>query len=409
MSARVPLQGLTSRLNGSAGHFRYFVPSDVVDRVAASIDPDDCVALLRTLVRTRSTNPPARELTLANLVWERLNKAGLDCELLVFDQHRANLVARVHGDGTAPGLIYSAHFDTVPEGEQPWTYPPYAGEVHGGRLYGRGAADVKSGMAAIIMAAEAIAASDVKLRGDLILAFTSDETSSCTGAKLLVAGPELHGAGAILVSEATGLNVGIAEKAALWLRVVAHGRTSHGSQPHIGDNAIRKLVTALARLETFAFDVAPDPLLGSPTMQIGRVRGGVGVNVTPDYAEAELDIRLLPNQDANAVTEALRALVGDDVTLERIDLKPAVVTPASHPFVSICRANCEAELGRPLQPIGLSYFTDGAIICRALNLPMVIIGPGDIEMTHRHDEYCEIEKLVQGARIFTRIALSYLA
>ena len=381
---------------------------DVLDRVAASIDTDDCVSLLQTLIRTRSTNPPAHELTLATWVRDRLVAAGLDCTLLPFEERRANLVARVKGDGTAPGLIFSAHFDTVPEGELPWDHPPYAAEVHDGRIYGRGAADMKGGMAAMIAAAEAVAASGHTLRGDLILAFTSGETSNCIGAKLLAEGPHLHGAGAFLVSEPTGLEVGTAEKTALWLRAVATGRTAHGSQPHAGDNAIAKLVAFLARLPGFDFAAAPHPLLGLPTIQIGRITGGVNINVTPDRADAELDLRLLPDQDADAVTAALLAFAGPGIALERIDLKPSVVTSPVHPFVATCRAACASVLGRAMPPIGLSYFSDGAILCPALDLPMVIIGPGDMEMTHQHNENCEVEKLVQGARIFTRIALDYL-
>ncbi len=379
------------------------------DTVAAAIDPDGCVSLLQTLIRTRSTNPPAREITLATLVADRLGRAGLACELLPFEEHRANLVARVKGDGSAPGLIFSAHFDTVPEGEMPWSHPPYGAEVHGGRLYGRGAADMKSGMAAMIAAAEAVQACGVTLKGDLILAFTSGETSNCVGAKLLADGPHLHGAGAFLVSEPTGLDVGIAEKTAFWLRAVARGRTSHGSQPHAGDNAIRKLVAFLARLPDYDFAHPGHPLLGLPSLQIGKIRGGVNINVTPDYAEAELDIRLMPDQDPDHVTASLQAFAGPGIAFELIDLKPAVVTPADHPFVTVCRDACEAVLGHRSEPIGLSYFSDGAILCPALGLPMVIIGPGGTEMTHQHDEYCEVEKLVQGARIFTRIALRYLA
>ena len=269
-------------------------------KALAAIDPDACVALLQTLIRTRSTNPPAHEITLATLVRDRLAAAGLVCELLPFEEHRANLIARVKGDGSAPGLIFSAHFDTVPEGELPWDHPPYAAEIHDGRIYGRGAADMKSGMAAMIAAAEAVAASGVALRGDLILAFTSGETSNCIGAKLLAESGKLRDAGAFLVSEPTGLDVGIAEKTALWLRAVASGRTAHGSQPHAGDNAIAKLVAFLARLPQFDFAVAAHPLLGHPTIQIGRIQGGVNINVTPDQAMAELDIRLLPEQDADA-------------------------------------------------------------------------------------------------------------
>ncbi len=239
-----------------------------------SIRTDSAVQLLQTLIRTRSTNPPAEEVTLAAWVHQWLQDRGLRSELKPFDGKRANVVARVAGTGECPGLIFSAHFDTVPEGDLPWDHPPYGGDVHEGRVYGRGAADMKGGMAAMMIAAAALARAPAKLRGDVILAFTSGETSNCIGAQKLMADGMLADAGAFLVSEPTGLDVGIAEKAALWLRVTARGRTSHGSQPQAGSNAVRTLVCALARLENLRFDIAPHPLLGAPTLAIGKIHGG---------------------------------------------------------------------------------------------------------------------------------------
>lgn len=373
-----------------------------------AIDTPSTVALLQSLIKTRSTNPPAHEITLAQKVHKMFQDTGLQSEITVFEEKRANVVARLKGSGEKPALIYSAHFDTVPEGELPWEFPPYDAQLHDGRIYGRGAADMKSGMAAMIKAAEVLANQSVKLRGDLILAFTSGETSNCIGAQHLVRGDSLSGASAFLVSEPTGLDVGIAEKAALWLRASARGRTSHGSQPHAGSNAIRKLVTFLAKLPEFKFDVRPDPLLGLPTLAEGKIRGGVNINVTPDYCEAEIDVRLLPSQNHEAIKKQFQQLAGSDVTIEQIDFKPAIVTPDDDPFVKICIDARTMEVGKREKPVGLSYFSDGAIICDAMKIPMVILGPGGTEMTHQYNEYCEVDKLVKAARIFCRTAIAQL-
>jgi succinyl-diaminopimelate desuccinylase len=267
---------------------------------------------------------------------------------------------------------------------------------------------MKGGMAAMMIAAAAVARAGVKLQGDLILAFTSGETSNCVGAQRLISEGGLEGAGAFLVSEPTGLDVGTAEKAALWLRATARGRTSHGSQPHAGSNAVRTLVCALARLENLDFQVPTHPLLGSPTLAIGKIHGGVNINVTPDLCVAELDVRLLPDQDPDQVTSRVQEILGAAIEISRIDYKPAIETSADHPFVRTCIDARAHELGARATPVGLSYFTDGAVICKAMNLPMVILGPGGTEMTHQHNEYCEIDRLVLAARIFTRIAFEQL-
>jgi succinyl-diaminopimelate desuccinylase len=382
--------------------------TDALQNTLRLIDIDAAVQLLRTLIRTRSTNPPAEEITLASWVHDRLQEYGMTSELRPFDGKRANVVARVEGTGARPGLIFSAHFDTVPEGDIPWDYPPYGADIHEGRIYGRGAADMKGGMAAMMIAGAAVARASVKLQGDLILAFTSGETSNCVGAQRLIAEGGLEGAGAFLVSEPTGLDVGIAEKAALWLRVTARGRTSHGSQPQAGSNAVRTLVGALARLEKLNFDVALHPLLGAPTLAIGKIHGGVNINVTPDLCVAELDVRILPGQHPDHVTSLIQEALGAAIEINRIDYKPAIETPRDHPFVKTCIAARAGVLGTAAPPVGLSYFTDGAVICKAMDLPMVILGPGGTEMTHQHNEYCEIDRLVQAAKIFTRIAFDYL-
>ena len=382
--------------------------TETLQKALSAIDTDSAVQLLQTLIRTRSTNPPAEELSLASWVHERLRHDGLTSELRPFDGKRANVIARIQGTGARPGLIFSAHFDTVPEGHIPWDYPPYGGDIHQGRIYGRGAADMKGGMAAMMIAAAAVAHAGVKLQGDLILAFTSGETSNCVGAQRLISEGALEGAGAFLVSEPTGLDVGTAEKAALWLRVTARGRTSHGSQPQAGSNAVRTLACALARLENLHFNVAAHPLLGAPTLAIGKIHGGVNINVTPDLCIAELDVRILPDQNPDQVTSLIQDTLGAAIEISRIDFKPAIETPIDHPFVRSCVDARAHELGASATPVGLSYFTDGAVICKAMNLPMVILGPGGTEMTHQHNEYCEIARLVLAARIFTRVALERL-
>ncbi|RLB05077.1 MAG: hypothetical protein DRG83_03375 [Deltaproteobacteria bacterium] len=174
-------------------------------------------------------------------------------------------------------------------------FPPFSGTLHGGKVYGRGAADMKSGLAAMAEAATILARSGGSLSGDLILAFTYDETHGLQGARRLLEGGYLEGVGAVLVGEPSGLDVFIAEKDALWLECRVHGKTAHSSMPHLGQNAVLEMVRFLGRVkERLDLGTERHPLLDKSSFTVSTIRGGVAINVIPDACEAELDIHLIP-------------------------------------------------------------------------------------------------------------------
>ncbi len=369
--------------------------------------------LLARLIAIDTCDPPGGEMEIAGVVHGYLREHGLASELDVFLPGRANVVSRLKGDGSRPGLIFSAHFDTVPPGAQPWQHGPFSAQIEGGRLYGRGASDMKSGMAAMISAAVNLTQQDVTLGGDLILAFSAGESSNCLGAKRMVENGDLAGAGHFLVSEPTSLGILIAEKGALWLRLITHGKGGHASADEgastMSHSAITRMTQALSALEQFGFGVADHALLGSPSVAVGTIHGGTVVNLTPDRCEAEIDLRLLPGQEPPAVVAALSAYLGDDIEIEEIDFKPPVETAADHPFVTACIDACERMSGQPPVPGGVSYYSDATVICPALDLPMVILGPGELGMSGQTDEYVEIEKLEQAVPVFEQVARTMLA
>ncbi len=368
--------------------------------------------LLARLIGVETCDPPGGEVEIARLVHGYLQENGIAATYDEFQPGRANVLARLEGSGGRPGLIFSAHFDTVPVGAQPWSYAPFAAEVVDGRLYGRGASDMKSGMAAMISAAIAIKRSGDRLDGDLILAFSAGESSNCLGAKRMVENGDLKGAGHFLVSEPTSLGVLIAEKGALWLRLIAHGKGGHASADEGGAtesrSAISRMMAALSTLESARFDVADHPLLGAPGLTVGTIRGGSVVNMTPDLCEAEIDLRLLPGQDPDAIIARLGSLVGDGIEIATIDYKPPVETAPDHPFVGACIDACRHVTGDTPTPAGVSYYSDATVICPALDLPMVILGPGELGMSGQTDEFVELAKLEQSVPIFERAARSML-
>jgi succinyl-diaminopimelate desuccinylase len=268
---------------------------------------------------------------------------------------------------------------------------------------------MKSGLVAMVSAA--VALKDVPLQGDLILAFTGGESSACLGARRLVETGALQGAGAILVSEPTTLRVATAEKAALWLRITAHGVAGHlsgdSSNGTGGRSAILAMLSFLHRVPS-ALPHDRHPLLGAVTSNVGRITGGTAINLMPDRCVAELDLRLLPHHHADDVQSRLEDMAGDGFTFERIDLKPAVDTPPNHPFAALCLAEAAAVTGLPPDPVGVTYFSDAAVLCPAFDLPMAIMGPGTLGGSGGINESVAVADVMTAARVYARIAKGWL-
>jgi succinyl-diaminopimelate desuccinylase len=383
--------------------------SDEIE-LLASVNEDSVVKLLQDVLQIESTNPPGNEIHLARYLADFFNDVGLNPVLLEYEDNHANLVVRIKGSADQAGLIFSAHMDTVPAGKVPWKFPPFSGAIHEGRIYGRGAADMKSGLAAMAEAAAILARTSTTLRGDLIVAFAYDETHGLEGSKRLVDGGYLNDASAVLISEPSTLDVFIAEKGALWLNCKARGKTAHTSMPHLGRNAIFEMVRFLQRLDSELDLGKPNhPLLGNPTYTVGTIQGGVTINVLPDLCEAQVDIRLVPGQDYSEIIEKVRQIAGENVSVEVIDWKPPVETNPDADIVKLAVDAVEQITGGRRRPKGVSYYTDGAILANRLSIPMVNIGPADTGMTHQPNENVEVSRLVQAVKIYLLIATRYLS
>jgi len=376
----------------------------------AAVKEDSVVKLLQKVIQIESTNPPGNELDLARWLADYLAQASVEAELLEYGEKHANLVARLRGSGTRPALIFSAHMDTVPAGEVPWMFPPFSGTLHEGKIYGRGAADMKSGLAGMTEAVAILARSGISLGGDLIVSFTYDETHGLRGAKRMVEGGYLEGAEAVLISEPSTLDVFIAEKGALWLKCRAKGKTAHTSMPQLGQNAILEMSHFLHRVEeSLDLSADPHPLLSEPTFTVGTIQGGVTINVIPDVCEAEVDIRLLPGMDYQKVVQQVRELGEGRVEVEVLDWKEPVESDPDAEIVGLSLQAVEEVTGQPRQPKGVAYYTDGSVLANRLQIPMVNIGPADTGMTHQPNECVEVSRLVQAVKIYLLIAARYLA
>lgn len=372
----------------------------------------DPVALARALVRTPSVNPAleddgAGEGQVSEICAELLEGWGLATRMYEVAAGRPNVVAHLPGDG--PTLLLNGHLDTVGVGGM--TIEPFGATLRDGRLWGRGACDMKSGVAALMSATFRLSRASV--RPNIVVALTADEENASLGmAELVGSGVSADFA---IDCEPTELSVMPAHKGFAWLRARFHGRAAHGSRPELGIDAIRHAARFFTQLDAHAEELRqrpPHPLLGHASFHAGTIRGGAAASVYPDYCELVIERRTLPGEgvpDAvapfKAVLAALEAeepqLVADlEVILER----PGTEVEQESPWVQAL-LTAVGEVGLERRVRGMSAWVDAAYLNEA-GIPAVCFGPGSIEQAHTADEWVEVDQIHSCASVLERFALA---
>ena len=371
----------------------------------------DAAALTRALVRTDSRSPhlapdAAGEAAVARLLAETLRAWDMECEIRDAAPGRPNVIARV-GPRDGRTLLFNGHLDTV--GVEGMVHPPY-GEEREGRLYGRGSADMKGGVAAMCAAA-ARAAATGDLRSRIIVAAVADEEWASIGTRALVE-QGLRADGAI-VTEPTRLAIMPAHRGFAWMELVVHGRAAHGSRYDIGVDAIRLAALVLAELDRFEREelvARTHPLLGHASLHASLIEGGIGMSTYPDRCAVRIERRTLPGETerdamdelrrACEVVRARRPELRTEVRLELAQGPSDVATDAP-----VVRALGRALAGARLAPRieGMSAWTDAALLNDA-GIPAVCFGPGDISLAHAAEEWIEIAEIERATEVLTHLA-----
>lgn len=367
--------------------------------------PLNAVSLTRKLIAFDTTNPPGQERACAEFLGKELEDAGFAVRLYEFADGRASLVARIKGTSDKLPICFSGHIDTVPPGAAPWKMDPFNGEMDGGRIYGRGAADMKGGVAAMVVAALSVAKLPGRKAG-MTLVLTAGEETGCDGAFFLAAYEgALSKAGALVVGEPTANYPVVGHKGALWIQALATGVAAHGSMPEKGINAIYRAADAVQKLREFDFDIAPHPILGPPTLNVGTISGGMNINSVPDRAVIGIDIRTVPGLGNRAVFERLTGYLGGDLEFTRLTDVEGFASDVRSEWVREVFDVMEPMLKERPEPRGVTYFTDAAALIPALgNPPTVILGPGSPEMAHKTDEWCAVSKIEEAVEAYLEIA-----
>lgn len=371
----------------------------------------DPIKLTQDLIRFNTINPPGNEDELCDYLTQLLKSAHFECMNVDFAPRRRSVVARILGTPGKPNICFTGHVDVVPLGDRQWGHDPFGGNISDGKLYGRGSSDMKSGIAAFVVAAMRTA--ELSKNGNGVsLIITAGEETGCEGAFYIAAQKQvidfIGNVGCFIVAEPTANEPIIGHKGAYWLRAKVEGITAHGSMPERGDNAFYKLAKGALLMETFQFDTPPHDLMGQGTLNVGTAKAGLNINSVPDAAEMTLDIRTVPGQSHKHIYGCLCKTLGPNIKLETIIDVGGVYTPPDHPWIKTVFAKCQEITGTEASPKSISYFTDASALKGLIgDPPTVVLGPGQPEMAHQTNEFCYTEKITQSTVLFERLIIDW--
>lgn len=373
-------------------------------------------SLLRELVAMDSVNPSlvagARgEAEAARFLRDWLTTRGVAAELQEASADaacsRPNVVARIGPSAARAGLLMVAHIDTVGAGDMP---DPFTPRERDGRLYGRGALDIKSGVAAMCAAAASLVAQNTKLSKPLVIAAVVDEECNSLGTQALV---KQVSAEAAVVLEPTDLRVCIAHKGYAWLEIVTHGRAAHGSLPDEGRDAIAHMGRVLARVEALDAGLAARPrhaLLGRASVHASLIRGGHEVSSYPAECRLQIERRTLPGE-TGAHAEAEACLIVESLRVEDAAFRAEVKLLAERaPYeiradapIATAAANALRRVTGAAELCGMAFWTDTALLAEA-GIPGVVFGPRGRGL-HGADEYVELDSVATCAAVLRELAM----
>ncbi len=396
------------------------------DAVIRKIDSlsSEMIRFTRALIVVSSENPPGDERGVSQVVHEKFTSFGAEVDLVAKEAKRVNTLGRIGEHSKGANLLLNGHYDTVPVGERRfWSMDPLKGAVKDGRIYGRGSCDMKSGVAAAVIAAQALTDAGVQLKGSLhIHAVADEEPGSEYGTRYLIEkGYETPGvADMAVVGEGSCYKDRVYARPAVrgyqLFKVTTIGRAHHSSQPSEGVNAILKMGKVLEALNAHRFAFRRHPLLPDPTIVPGTmIRGGVAENVIPETCEAICDVRLVPGMTGEGVMEeaqrVIESLCATDPDI-RAEVSSEFYWPPSEVATTervyrIAEDVTPSVTGYPLQPLGTSGSNDTAWLTSVAKIPAIAFGPGDTYQSGEHgpDEWVSIGRLTDFAKIYALMAM----
>jgi len=390
------------------------------EEILSGIDLQELVDLLQVLIQKRSDYPPGDCRSAIQVVENKLEQDHVPYQIYIRREHQPNLIARWGNADRRPRLMFHSHIDTVPAGDiERWTINPFSGEVIAGRIYGRGAGDDKGSVTAQVMALLTLARVAVPLGGCLQVVVVSDEESGgLQGTQWLHQEGNLE-TDALVIGEQTENHVAIAERVACGIDLTVFGKSAHGAMPWAGENAVLKTARVLTWLEKRLFprlESRRHPYLPPPTLNIGKIQGGIQWSIVPERCKVEMDRRLIPGETREAAMQEIRQLLDEysgQVEPLRYELYSQgevaanISTSPDDPLVFSAAQALQDVCGKHRRLTGYVQTSDGRWFARD-GIPIIIFGPSDPAVAHAADEYVTQEQLVEAVRFLTLLALRWL-
>ena len=380
------------------------------------IDEKELLTVVQDLIRIESVNPELSgtgngEHLIAGHIGNYLTKMGLEVRYQEIKPKRVNVIGVLKGSGEGRSIMLNGHTDTV--GISGMDIEPLNPVFKDGKIYGRGSFDMKSGLAAMLIAVKSIMDAGLKPKGDVILAFVADEEYRSIGTDLLI---KDFSADAAIICEPTNLKVCIAHKGFAWIKVEVFGKAAHGSRPDKGIDAVVKAGKFLDRIENLGNKILVQkkhPLLGSPSIHASLIKGGTELSTYPDYCLIELERRTIPGESVETVKEEMRTLIENidsedkkfKAKFEVSFYRPPLEVSQDHLIVSALTKAYSNIVKQAPEFIGVSGWMDSAIMTAA-GLPTVIIGPGG-EGFHAATEYVDFESVITLTRIVAETIIDF--
>ncbi len=379
----------------------------------------DAISLTQALIRIDSTDPGAYETKIGEFIFDRLSSLSVPVTKKEVLPGRFNIMAEIEGEIRDPALVYICHMDTVTVGEG-WTADPFGAEIRDGRIYGRGACDMKSGLACALSAFEAMAketASGKKPRYSFLFIGTVDEEDFMRGSEDAIKENWVTNNSLVLDTEPTNGLIQVAHKGRTWFEITVNGTTAHASTPWKGADAIAGAAEIISFIRRKIGECPAHEDLGISTVTFGQIEGGYRPYVVPDHCKMWIDMRLVPPADTQAavgiviqaIEKAEKEIPGISASYVITGDRPYIEKNENSVLLKALKTAAEEITGEPVPVTYFPGYTDTAVIAGKLGNPNCMsYGPGDLERAHKPDEFVPCEDILRCEKVLTGLARSIL-
>lgn len=378
-----------------------------MDKYFSFIDDDELLEMFANAVKIPSVNPKGEEKEMCEYVENLLITNKISYEKIEVKKDRFDIIAKIDGQTSKNSIAFTGHMDVVPVSDDElkrWITEPFSATVKDGCLYGRGSSDMKSGLISALYAMIVLKRNSIVPPTDIYLIATVDEENYMKGSKTLIGNRIFDNIKYLIVCEPTNLKICNEQKGRTWADVHVKGRTAHGSQKGVGENAIYLAIKLIEKIKNTEFKNYPDTF-----WRTLAINAGVEPQVVPDRCTFTVDARLQVGHDVNDVWQKLDSLISQmkseqsnfNATYDVIDRRTSWNTKKSDEII----ASIKRSLNKINVPVEFETFqgsTDASILIKNGVIP-VIIGPGDLSTVHRENEHIKLSQLYKSCRVYIDI------